>query len=280
MPKIIITKGLPASGKTTWSKKEQEVDPNLVRVNKDDLRLMLHNSKWSPFNEKQVLRIRNLIIEDCLKSGRNVVCDDTNLHPKHTETLKQIARKYKSQMEEKVFDVSVEECIKRDLKRSNSVGHAVIEEMYAKYLKPKVEPIKQNKELPPCIICDLDGTLALFGDKNPYERDFENDEVNQVVWDILDRYSEHIDIVLLSGRQDKYRKQTEDFLKKNTVNYKELFMRKTGDGRKDFIVKKEIFDNEIRNRWYVDFVLDDRNQVVEMWRSLGLVCLQVAEGNF
>jgi predicted kinase len=66
MPKLIYTKGLPASGKSTWAKAQQAKDPNTVRVNKDDLRAMLHNSKWSSKNEKQVLRIRDEVIMDSL----------------------------------------------------------------------------------------------------------------------------------------------------------------------------------------------------------------------
>ena len=63
------------------------------------------------------------------------------------------------------------------------------------------------------------------------------------------------------------------------MNY-ELHMRKTGDSRKDCIVKKEIFDAEIKDKYYIEFILDDRDQVVKMWRSMGLTCLQVADGNF
>lgn len=57
-------------------------------------------------------------------------------------------------------------------------------------------------------------------------------------------------------------------------------MRPEGDIRKDSIVKREIFENYIRDYYNIQFVLDDRNQVVEMWRSLGLKCLQVQEGDF
>jgi len=57
-------------------------------------------------------------------------------------------------------------------------------------------------------------------------------------------------------------------------------MRATGDNRKDSIVKKEIYEGIIKPVFDVKFVLDDRNQVVEMWRSLGLTVLQVADGNF
>ena len=57
-------------------------------------------------------------------------------------------------------------------------------------------------------------------------------------------------------------------------------MRRTKDFRKDAIVKTELFDAHIRGRYEVLFVLDDRNQVVEMWRVMGLPCLQVAAGDF
>jgi hypothetical protein len=59
-----------------------------------------------------------------------------------------------------------------------------------------------------------------------------------------------------------------------------LYMRPEGDMRKDAIVKLEIFDNEIRDNYDVQFALDDRNQVVEAYRSIGLTVLQVADGEF
>jgi hypothetical protein len=58
-----------------------------------------------------------------------------------------------------------------------------------------------------------------------------------------------------------------------------LLMRKDGDFRADHIVKQEILDKHI-DKERVLFVLDDRQQVVDMWRRNGLVCFQVAEGNF
>jgi len=57
-------------------------------------------------------------------------------------------------------------------------------------------------------------------------------------------------------------------------------MRSQGDTRPDEIVKREIYEEHIKPLYNVDFVLDDRNKVVKMWRSLGLKVLQVAEGNF
>ena len=58
-------------------------------------------------------------------------------------------------------------------------------------------------------------------------------------------------------------------------------MRASGDTRKDSIVKKELYEKHIKNKYYVSFWLDDRNQVVDMVRKeLGLLCLQVYYGDF
>lgn len=57
-------------------------------------------------------------------------------------------------------------------------------------------------------------------------------------------------------------------------------MRKTGDYRKDCIVKEEIYRKDIEPIYDILFCVDDRKQVVDAWRELGLTCLQCAEGNF
>ena len=79
---------------------------------------------------------------------------------------------------------------------------------------------------------------------------------------------------------DTYRPQTEAWLKEHKIEYIALHMRQADDNRKDSIVKSEIYETFINGYYNVSFVLDDRNQVVEMWREKGLTCLQVAEGDF
>ena len=131
------------------------------------------------------------------------------------------------------------------------------------------------------IICDLDGTLALFGDANPYDRDFSKDTLNPAVADVLKRYhKDKIEILIVSGRSDKFKEMTLKWLETNKIPFTWLTMRKEGDVRKDVIVKQEIYEVTIKYLYKVLFVLDDRNQVVEFWRSQGLTCFQVAEGNF
>ena len=57
----------------------------------------------------------------------------------------------------------------------------------------------------------------------------------------------------------------------------EIHMRKAGDNRKDAIIKKELFDEHIRDKYYVDYIVDDRLQVCRLWYSLGLTILRVGD---
>ena len=277
MKKVIITKGLQGCGKTTWAKQMQVDFPHQYkRVNKDDLRLMLDNSVWSKGNEKFVLKLRDNIILQALEDGKNVIVDDTNLNVAHENHIRELVKGL-AEVEIKDFtDVDIETCIKNDAKRFNPVGEKIIRQTYKQWLYK--EPVKPEYvfNAPDVVICDMDGTLSLFGNKNPYDRDFENDELNLIVAQIIKGNN----VLLVSGRKEKYRNQTMQFLNKYGVKFIDLFMRKDNDDRKDSIVKKEIYDNEILGEYNVLFVLDDRNVCVKLWRSLGLVCLQVANGDF
>lgn len=155
--------------------------------------------------------------------------------------------------------------------------------MYNKYLKPpQKEKLANNPDLPNTFICDLDGTLALIGDRDPYDASTaNNDELNESVNIILDSMKKSgIYPILISGREDKYLGPTIEFLNKNNIEYNNIYLRKTGDYRKDSVIKKELYEKHIKDKYNVLFVLDDRNQVVNMWREQGLTCFQVEEGNF
>lgn len=85
---------------------------------------------------------------------------------------------------------------------------------------------------------------------------------------------------MLTGRKRSYEKETLEWLRKNEISYDELYFRDADDFRKDDIVKREIYEKYIHNKYKVLFVVDDRVSVVKMWRSIGLTCLQSDEGNF
>jgi len=286
MKQVIMTKGLPASGKSTWAKDLITKHPGVYkRVNKDDLRAMLDVSKWSGSNEKFVLKIRDEIILKSLDEGKHVIVDDTNLHEKHETHIHDLI-KGKAELRIKDFtDVDLDTCLKRDAKREASVGKKVIMRMYNQYLRPEPVKYKFTPGRSICIICDIDGTLAKMVSRGPFEWDkVDQDEVNEPVRHIIERYTmfdSAYKIIMLSGRDGSSRELTEKWLEENGILYHHLYMRTAGDCRKDSIVKRELYDKYIAKTYNVLFVLDDRNQVVDMWRNeLGLTCLQVAEGDF
>jgi len=147
------------------------------------------------------------------------------------------------------------------------------------------------------VICDLDGTLSLFNcrikgkvrtaypgahERNPYDASTcENDTLNTAVAEVLlHMHNAGCHIIFCTGRDEKYRPQTEAFLAKHIPYEHTLVMRKRGDNRKDSLVKDELFEAHVNGRYEVVFVFDDRNQAVNFWRSKGLVCFQVAPGDF
>lgn len=141
----------------------------------------------------------------------------------------------------------------------------------------------QDETLPPAILCDLDGTLAILHARSPYDAErCETDLLNKPIADIVQTYHQlGTKVIFMSGREEKARKQTINWLKCNGITYDALYMRATGDSRKDSIVKKELYETHVKGKYYVKFVLDDRNQVVDLWRlDLGLPCLQVNYGDF
>lgn len=221
---------------------------------------------------------------------------------------------------EKPFFVELDEAIARDSKRvgSGCVGEDVVRKFWKKsggqshkHYKPRVSIIQRQTEqsvaanrpnvdsrLPFVVVCDLDGTLSLFNSKrsdgsvdvrhhdahtrSPYDASkCDEDSLNEPVAVVLENlHKAGYKIIFCSGREDCYREQTERFIKKHLAVEYELHMRKTGDLRKDSIVKSEIYDGNIAPNYNVFFVLDDRNSVCEFWRSRGLVCWQVAPGDF
>lgn len=299
MLEILLTKGCPASGKSTFAKKLVEQGSH-VRVNKDDLRSMLHNSVYSESNEKFVLSMRDFVVEECLKKNLSVVVDDTNFDGQHFKRMCLIAEKFDKDIvvREKYFPIDLTVAHERNEHRVvGKVPRSVIDRMYKKYVEGKTvkerfvqitnkkEDLTQDKNLPPAIICDLDGTISLFTEemRSPYDASkCEHDLLNEPVADVINTYfNKGYKILFVSGREDKYREQTEKFLKKHFPDLiYSLYMRKTGDSRKDTIIKKEIYIDNIWTNYFVKFILDDRASVVRGWREMGLTCFQVAEGMF
>ena len=132
---ITLTKGLPASGKTTFAKSlVQQTKGGTIRVTPGDLREMLHENNWSKENEQMVIRIRDHIIIEGLLAGYNIIVDDTNLNPMvEYEIRKQFS--HIATIKTKDFThVSLETCLKRNNARERKLPEKVIIDMHEKYI--------------------------------------------------------------------------------------------------------------------------------------------------
>lgn len=141
-----------------------------------------------------------------------------------------------------------------------------------------------------CIIVDIDGTLAninhrrkdLLVDKDwkKFNSRMDKDIINPWCLEIINQFKSQYDIILATGRSEDFREVTLKWLKNNEVFYTKLFFRKSNDSRDDRIIKEEIFREKVSPSYDTLFVVDDRKKVVDMWREIGLVCLQCDYGDF
>lgn len=294
--KIVLTRGIPASWKSTWAK--NEVATNwAVRFNKDDIRngsiLPWNNYVFTKENERKISDYERACVEEAMnKWEKYIIVDNTHLKKwnKHVRFYISLAEKYGYKFEIKDFYVSREEAILRDELRSNPVWVDVIDKMIEatwNWWVPPSQPLREDlkwysKEK--AVIFDIDGTLANMYDwRWPYEWNLAHkDKLNYHVYNVLNMYEGNdYKIIIVSWRSDKDKEITEKWLKSNWIYYTELYMREEWDNRNDAIVKKEIYEKYIENNYSVEAVYDDRNRVVDMWRlELNIPCFQVYYWDF
>lgn len=288
---LFMYKGLPACGKTTDALARVRKNPyGVKRVNKDDLRALLHGGEWSIKLERDILRARDTLVQTLLGEGYDVLVDDTNLAPIHEEELRGIASDLGAKFEVvDMTDVSPKVCVERDAVRPGlaHVGKKVIMDMYKKYLAHSVkrpEPPPFDPAKLECIICDIDGTVAQYshgeGCRGPYDwQRVSEDQPRKDIIRVVKELALNRDLLFVSGRMDDCSLATEKWLYANGFGNFLLYMRKSGDMRRDSIVKREIYDTKIAPYYNVVAVIDDRPQVLnECWRPLGLPVFDVGTG--
>lgn len=303
MAHLQILRGLQASGKSTYAEAYVAEDfSNRIRVSRDNLRDMAHGGAFQKgVTEQTIIIARNALVEKFLRKDFEVVVDDTNLAKRNVAELAKIANKVGATWDITDFThVDVEECVRREAERGKlgADGEDIIRDSYNRYLKGKppldvsslrhdsvtYELYVPDQALPEAYIFDIDGTCAKMNGRSPYDYSrVGTDMPNYPVLDVARTlHDEGNWILFTSGRPEDCREDTEDWLDifaKGFTN-SELLMRASGDTRADYIVKHEIFRRDITPFYNVRGAFDDRDQVVEMWRRIGLTCFQVAEGNF
>lgn len=301
MATLHITRGLPGSGKTYWAGQWTAEDTERrVRVNRDDLRSMLDDGRWiKGVTEGRLLAARDAAVLALLRRGLDVVCDDTNLPNYSVRSLAKLAQQAGADFEVHDFtDTALETCVARDAARDRTVGEDVIRNLHTRFIRGKAYPLPMPEEHSTAgtperyepkpgaikaVLVDIDGTVALMGSRSPFDETcVDRDQPNTRVIDVACamRAAGHR-IVFLSGRTAGCQDATTAWLTRHVGGeFDGPFMRAVGDQRKDSIVKAELFDQHIRDTYDVTCVLDDRKQVVDAWRAMGLTVLQVAEGDF
>lgn len=139
-----------------------------------------------------------------------------------------------------------------------------------------------EEEMRDAIIVDLDGTLAdvrpvrhyVTGKKRNFEKFHEyactEAKPNGYVGDLIDRYYAGADILLVTGRHEKWRTKTDVWLNKHDIRYDWMWMRPNDDFRKDVELKWQIYNDRIAARYNVLFAVDDNPRIVALWRSLDI----------
>lgn len=297
--RVVVLRGLPASGKSTVSKHVVAgAAGRAVRINNDDINTMFFGRAFGGFDSDVAGLLRKVRI-NLLKAALSqpdvklVIVDNTNLSVRTVKELEHVARMFNAEfiVEDHFLQVDVETCVARDAKRETPVGRDVIHRMFkqASGLKPyrsdfiHVEPYHNDESLPHVVIVDVDGTLALMGERKPYDWGLVHlDKPNTPVVNLVKslRNDGH-EVIIMSGRDEVCRDATQAFLDEHVGEGLVLHMRGNKDGRQDYVVKHELFQEHIADKYHVKFVLDDRDQVIKLWRDgLQVPVFQVADGDF
>lgn len=299
---VILTTGLPGSGKSTWAREHAaQFDGAMVLTSRDDIRKMLgFGPVGTKDQENFVSQVQDGIITRAVKEGKGIIVHDTNLNKKSPTRIKKL---FDGDVEFAVADftnVSVEQCIENDSKRTEETGYVgpiVIKNMARQLQKPwrLTDEFMNDVTLSPryfpkfrarkAIIVDLDGTLASHDHRSPYDYSrVYTDGLRVQVARTVDLYAAAgYYVIALSGRPDinNVRKDTEEWMEFHGIPYNVLHMRPSDMLTvNDADVKQFLFDTYVREDYDVDMVLDDRDRVVRRWRKLGLNTYQVAEGDF
>jgi predicted kinase len=304
MTRLLITRGLPGSGKTTYAKAWVAEDvEHRARVNRDDVRAMLNDSAFvKGVTETRAIAARDAAISSLLRLGVDVICDDTNLQQRTARDLAKIAARAGAEVTVvDLTDVPLETCLLRNSRRADKppVPEDAIRSMHSRFLTHAGFPLPLPEEPAdtatvaelyepkpaalPAVLVDIDGTMALKGARSPFdETRVHEDRPNLPVIEVVrQECAAGKRVIFMSGRTDACREATEEWLRVHFgVPWEALHMRPAGDMRKDSVVKRELFDRHVRDHYDVRRVYDDRDQVVKAWREIGLTCLQVAPGEF
>lgn len=295
--KIILTRGIQGSGKSTWAKAWVAEDPeHRIRINNDDLRNMF-GVYWVPSREDVVSHAKQTIVTYAMGKQYDIVVDNMNLNPKEVQYWTNVVNYYNGytktgeryEIEFKDFFTPLEECIRRDAARPNPIGEKVIRDTWKRYKHfiqtSEVEKYVDNLRLwdsgkPMCVVIDMDSTVCFNTSKRPWFGDGSteamiDDVPNYGVVELIK--AQEYPVVVCTGRNKDQHKVTREWLANQGIHPIAYYMRENGDYRKGVEVKAELM-NQILDEYNVLVVFEDCEPIVQKYREMGLTVLQPNKG--
>lgn len=300
--KLILTRGIPGSGKSTWAKAWVAEDPeHRIRLNWDDMRNMM-GPYWVPSREpinKHMLWAGLNMAAYCTRPY-DIVIDNMNLNPKDWKQYEEWVITYNQSMnseetntqyviEFKDFFIPLEECIRRDAMRPNPIGEKTIKDIWRRYKHfiqtSEVERYVNNLRFwdsgkPMCVVIDMDSTVCFNTSKRPWFGDGSteamiNDIPNHGVVELIK--AQEYPVVVCTGRNKDQYQVTIKWLANQGITPVDCYMRENGDYRKGVEIKEELM-NQILDKYNVLVVFEDCEPIVQKYREMGLTVLQPNKG--
>lgn len=135
-PKLLVLRGLPASGKSTYARELLASSPagSAIRINNDELSAMMFGTSFGGGRNTAVLlgKLRAEMVQIAFRSGFSlVIMDNTNLTETGLNSLRKLADVAGAdfELDDRFLSVPLYECLERNAKRENPVPHSVIIEM-------------------------------------------------------------------------------------------------------------------------------------------------------
>lgn len=289
---MIGTVGIPGCGKSSWAIEFQKRNPDYITiVERDILRAKFYTDsgnrwdyKMTKAKENDITIMQEDLIRAALADGETVIVSDTNLNENTRNRLFDIAQEFGIEIHWQVFDIPLFQAMKQNVKRAEVVPEAVLIRMHmalrkfqGKYVQQR--PDRKERMMASCVIFDIDGTLAdMKGIRGPF--DWDKVGLDKPIQHIVDYQKflygtkEH-NVFIFSGRDGSCRDLTEAWLEEYGIHHDGLFMREAGNTENDSIIKEQLFDKHIKDRYSVNHIVDDRAQVCKNWESMGFRVMNV-----
>lgn len=301
---FILTRGVPASGKSTWAKQWVVAAPNRVRINRDDIREELFGKEYHGNQtgkaEIRVTEHEYERIQRALRENKSVVSDNMHMNPRFLKAYHNMAKEAGLKLQHRDFPISKEEAFRRNAARERVVPEHVIEKIYEEHVGPNGEFHYFDGDYTPrefvapekpgqmALGFDLDGSLddtrgITHYVKRPKHRDFDmfhrsslftpaNPEVLQILRDAQER---GFAVLITTARSEKYREVSEVWLNKIGVRPDNMFMRENDDNRPDFEVKHDMYNQKIKPHYDLVRMIDDNTQAIDAWKKNGIAVTEV-----